>query len=64
MEVNVEFEGVQFHEDETTPPSDAMRVGTTWTYTNKNGTPDRRFAHNPVPLCVMDEFTGKSEWPV
>jgi len=35
----------QFIESEVVP-HDALRVGTTYQYVNKNGTPDRRFANN------------------
>lgn len=40
----------QIEHDE--PPSDATRVGETWLYVNKDGTPDRRFKNNRL-LPVM-----------
>ncbi len=38
-------EGISFTETETVP-SDAKQVGTTWAKANKNGSRDKRFAHN------------------
>ena len=35
------------------PPSDATVVGQTWQYVNKDGGPDRRFAHNPTRTVVL-----------
>lgn len=38
-------------------PSDAQVVDHTWKYVNRNGTPDRRFNHNPrLPVCAYDEM--------
>lgn len=33
-------------------PRDAVVVGSTWQYVNKNGTPDRRYSNNrQLPIC-------------
>lgn len=44
-ELGVEASTAHFTETEAVPP-DAMMVGTTWAKANKNGSRDRRFAHN------------------
>ncbi len=50
----------QFIEEQRVP-SDAMVVGTTWKYVNKNGTPDRRFNNNrEIPLCRYSQYTFRS----
>ncbi|MCU1496298.1 MAG: hypothetical protein JWM47_251 [Acidimicrobiales bacterium] len=37
-------------------PRDAVRVGSTWQYVNKNGTPDRRFNNNrQLPILAYGE---------
>ncbi|WP_217605210.1 hypothetical protein [Chitinophaga sp. GbtcB8] len=41
--------------------SDAVVVGHTWKYLNKNGTPDRRFNDNrQLPICSYSEYTIRS----
>jgi hypothetical protein len=42
-------------------PSDSEVIGRTWQYVNKNGGPDRRFAHNPqIPIVRYGELILKS----
>ncbi len=46
----------RFIEDERVP-GDARLVGHTWKYLNKNGSPDRRFSHNPqLPILSYGEL--------
>jgi hypothetical protein len=43
--------------EEEQVPRDARLVGHTWKYLNKNGSPDRRFAHNPqLPILSYGEL--------
>jgi hypothetical protein len=50
----------QFIETEGVP-SDAVIVGKTWRYLNKNGGPDRRFNNNyQIPICHYSEYRFKS----
>lgn len=50
----------RFREDERVP-HDAQQVDTAWTYTNRDGSPDRRFADNPpVPVMLYAEITIRS----
>ena len=59
--VELKFRGVQFQEAET-PSADAKRVGTAYTYSNKDGSPDRRYAHNPeIPILLYAEIHFVSE---
>jgi Protein of unknown function (DUF4236) len=59
--VQSEFTAVKFQEQEKLP-RDADRVGTTWTYTNKDGTPDRRYGVNPeIPVLLYGETHWKSQ---
>lgn len=59
-ELRVEFSSVRFVEDETVP-GDAQVVGQTWAKTNKDGSPDRRFAFNrQIPICRYGELTFTS----
>ena len=52
---------MKFQEQEKLP-KDADRVGTTWTYTNKDGTPDRRYGVNPeIPVLLYGEINWKSQ---
>lgn len=42
-------------------PKDAVVVGRTWRYLNKNGTPDKRFNNNyQLPICEYSEYTFES----
>lgn len=42
-------------------PSDAEVVRHTWRYVNKDGSPDRRFSHNPrIPVCLYAQWTISS----
>lgn len=53
---------IQFREEEQVP-SDAVKVGTTWRFVNKNGGPDRRFNNNrqlPIMLYGQLLFTSAS----
>jgi hypothetical protein len=41
---------------------DAVIVGSTWTYVNKSGGPDRRFNDNrQLPICAYSEYTLTSD---
>lgn len=47
---------IQFREDEQVP-SDAVKVGTTWRFVNKNGGPDRRFNNNrQLPIMLYGQL--------
>jgi hypothetical protein len=51
-ELQIEFQAVQFIEDEAVP-TDAQVVGETWAKVNKDGSPDRRFRDNyRIPICL------------
>ena len=55
--LNVGFSFEQFIESGPVP-GDAARVGTTYQYVNKNGTPDRRFANNrEIPIMQYGRRT-------
>jgi hypothetical protein len=42
-------------------PRDARLIEHTWQYVNKNGGPDRRFAHNPrIPVVAYPTSTWQS----
>ncbi len=42
-------------------PNDALVLGQTWAYVNKQGGPDRRFNNNrQMPICLYGELTLKS----
>lgn len=59
-EVKLEFNGIQFVEDESVP-GDAKIVGQTWAKVNKDGSPDRRFASNyAIPVCLYGGLTFTS----
>jgi len=45
------------------PPSDSETLGKTWTHTNKDGQPDRRFTDNPTLYSVKKGFTLISDDP-
>ncbi len=46
----------RFSEDQAVP-ADATRVGTTWLYVNKNGSPDRRFKNNrQLPIALYSDL--------
>lgn len=48
---------IRFVETDTVPP-DATRVGTTWSYVNQDGGPDRRFRNNrQFPVLLYSELT-------
>jgi hypothetical protein len=47
---------IHFREDEIVP-GDAMQVGTTWRFVNKNGGPDRRFNNNrQLPIMLYGQL--------
>jgi hypothetical protein len=47
--------------ESTGVPGDAVVVGHTWRYLNKNGTPDRRFNNNyQIPICKYSEYAFRS----
>lgn len=47
---------IQFREDEQVP-GDAVQVGTTWRFVNKNGGPDRRFNNNrQLPIMLYGQL--------
>jgi len=59
--IRVAMEMVQFHESESVP-NDSRRIGSSWLYANKNGTPDRRRANNrQIPLVEYGQVT--LTWP-
>lgn len=56
-DVRINLSNSRFIEDEH-PPRDAEQVGQTWRYVNRDGGPDRRFAHNPVrPVMLYGELS-------
>lgn len=59
-EVNLSFQSLHFQEEET-PPTDAKHIGTAYTYSNKDGSPDKRFAQNPeLPVLLYAEIRWES----
>jgi hypothetical protein len=47
---------IQFREDEQVP-GDAVQVGTTWRFVNRNGGPDRRFNNNrQLPIMLYGQL--------
>lgn len=59
-ELQVDIEGVHFHEDEEVP-RDSEVVDYTWARTNKNGSPDRRFKDNyQIPICRYGQIMFRS----
>ena len=60
-EVDVEFVPTHFEERQKRP-SDAQQAGMTWTYTNRDGTPDRRYNANPqIPVMLYGEIHWRSK---
>jgi hypothetical protein len=58
--LSVQIQPVVFVEADGVP-SDSEVIGQTWQYVNKNGGPDRRFAHNPqIPIVRYGELILKS----
>lgn len=56
-EITVGFDTIQFSESDDVP-SDAQRVGGTWRYANKDGSPDRRRANNhEIPVLEYGRIT-------
>lgn len=50
-DVNIRVSQTRFIESDPVP-RDAVVVGSTWQYVNKNGTPDRRYSNNrQLPIC-------------
>jgi len=59
-EVQFTFSTKQFLE-ESSVPTDAKVIGTTWAKVNKNGSPDRRFRDNyEIPICLYGTMLLKS----
>lgn len=57
----VEVESIELIEREQVP-GDATTVGQTWEYTNKDGSPDRRYRHNPSwPVVEYAQLRLRSE---
>jgi hypothetical protein len=55
-QINVSVTARPFHEEEGLP-SDAVVVGNTYKFTNKNGTPDRRHANNyTIPVAQYGDL--------
>lgn len=60
-ELQIDVEGVRFHEDESVP-RDANVVGHTWAKTNKDGSPDKRFKENyQIPICLYGQIAFRSQ---
>ena len=58
--VDVEFKIVAMRETKNLP-KDAKQEGTTWTYANKDGTPDRRYNINrKIPIMLYGQIHWKS----
>ena len=56
-EVDVQFAGIRFNEDEAVP-QDSQVVGHNWLKANKDGSPDRRFANNrQIPVALYGELS-------
>lgn len=59
-DLTVETYGCRFIENETVPP-DAEVVGYAWHKSNKDGSPDRRFAQNfQIPIALYGEIRFKT----
>ncbi|HET8772978.1 MAG TPA: TerB N-terminal domain-containing protein [Thermoanaerobaculia bacterium] len=59
--IRAEVETTRFSETDLVPP-DSKRVGSTWLYANKNGSPDRRRANNrEIPIVEYARVT--LSWP-
>jgi hypothetical protein len=51
LSIEVSYFNMHFIETKTVP-ADAEVVGNTWTYANKDGSPDRRYSNNaPIPIA-------------
>lgn len=58
--IKMTYSNTRFHEDEKVP-SDSIQSGLTWTYVNRDGSPDRRFAINPrIPVLQYGEIDIQS----
>jgi hypothetical protein len=56
-ELNINIGQTRFVEDSSVP-SDAKQVGSTWRYVNRNGGPDRRFNNNrQLPILLYGEMS-------
>ena len=59
-DLTLEFSPQKFIEEENVP-NDSVVVGNTWNKTNKDGSPDRRFANNyQIPIAQYGKITIKS----
>ncbi|MGE0063482.1 MAG: DUF4236 domain-containing protein [Xanthobacteraceae bacterium] len=60
QELSFENARVNFIEEKTTPP-DAVILGNTWRFINKDGSPDRRFNGNrQIPICQYGQMSFRS----
>lgn len=59
-QVQIRFELSKFQEEEAIP-ADAESFGVTWKYSNRDGTPDRRYADNPsIPVVAYGKLDFRS----
>lgn len=59
-EIQCNFAPIRFSEWEKAP-SDSQQVGMAWRYSNRDGTPDRRYSDNPqTPVLLYGEIAWKS----
>jgi hypothetical protein len=59
-EVQCSFQPRRYEEWEKAP-SDTSQVGTAWRYSNRDGSPDRRYSNNPqAPVLLYAEVAWKS----
>jgi len=60
-DIKLEHYGQRFVENNFVP-SDAEVIGHTWQYVNKNGSPDKRYSHNPqIPIVRYYSITLASK---
>ncbi len=61
QQIDITLKAQGFHEEEKLP-SDAIVVGETYKYTNKNGTPDKRFQNNySIPVTKYGDLSFQSK---
>ncbi len=59
-EIDLTFHAAKFEEEDEVP-DDTQMVGHTWAKANKDGTPDRRFAHNyQIPVVLYGRLVFSS----
>ena len=55
-DIEFKFKQSKFRDNEAIP-NDAIVVGSTWQYVNKDGGPDKRFSYNKrIPICLYGEL--------